>query len=176
MRSMRRLSAVLGLLVLATACADLPTSPTPAAARPDVLSGKSGYTVIQATKAQRAATVSAVVGNRGGTLSLNGHSLMVPVGALAQPTRFTMTTAPGTAIEVELTAQDVRTGVPVLVFPTPLRLTLSYAGAKVSDPGALLLGWVLDGQVMSVQASDVDRAHKTVSAWVYHFTQWAICN
>ncbi len=174
MRSIRRLAAVaVALLALGSAAcerATAPTGPSPAAPRAAVVGGWS----LVSSSSQSSLTVSLVLGSLGGTMSVNGHSLTVPAGALQQPTRFTMTTISGTSIRVALSAQDAATGVPVTVFPTPLRLGLSYASAKVSNPSKLKVAWLVDGSIVAVQPSELDKPHKQVVSSLYHFSDWGI--
>ncbi len=175
MRSIRRLLvAALALVALGTAACDSSTAPTAltmAAPRADRL---GGFTLVKSTSVQTPVTVSALLGSAGGTLSVNGHTLKVPAGALTQPTVITMSTVAGSSIQVSLSATHWRTGAPMTVFLTPLRLSLSYAGAQVNNPAKLKLAWVVNGQVVAVQPSDVDRSRKTVTSSVYHFSQWGI--
>ncbi len=180
MRSIRRLSVLaLGLLALGSAACDragTPTAPAPGAARPGLIGDVGGYTLVAAGTRQGTASVKVVLGAGGGMLSVNGHTLTVPAGALAEPTRFTMTTVSGSSIRVALTAADAKTGAPVTEFPTPLRLSLSYANAQVSNPSKLKVAWIVNGEIVAVQRSDVDRLHRTVSSSLYHFSDWAVCN
>ncbi len=173
MRSIGRLSALTLVLALGSAACDRATAPTsPNLAAPRA-SASGGYTLVPSSM-QDSVTVSIVMGSLGGTMSVNGHSLTVPAGALQQPTRFTMTTISGTAIRVSLSAQDAATGVPVTVFPTPLRLGLSYASAKVSNPSKLKVAWLVDGSIVAVQPSELDKPHKQVVSSLYHFSDWGI--
>ncbi len=174
MRSIRRLTAV-AVAVLAlgfVACdrAATPTSPSTAAPRASV---NGGWTLVRSST-QSAVTVSVVLGGAGGTMSVNGHTLAVPAGALEQPTRITMSTISGSSIRVSLSAEDARTGQPVMAFSTPVRLGLSYASAKVSNPAKLKVGWLMDGSIMAVQASTVDKSHKQVVSSLHHFSDWGL--
>lgn len=174
MGSIRRVwLAAVALLTLSLAACDraaAPTTPSVAAPRAAV---NGGYRLV-ASSVQSSVTVSVVVGSLGGTLSVNGHTLAVPAGALERPTRFTMTTLSGSSIRVSLTAEDARSGVPVTVFPTPLRLGLSYANAKVGNPGKLKVAWLVDGSIAAVQPSEADKAQKQVVSSLHHFSDWGL--
>ncbi len=174
MRSIRRLAslavAVLALGSAACERATTVTGPGPAAPRASVVGGWS----LVSSSSQLSLTVSLVLGSAGGTMSVNGHSLTVPAGALQQPTRITMTTLSGTSVRVSLSAQDAETGEPVTAFPTPLKLGLSYASAKVSNPNKLKVAWLVDGAIVAVQPSELDKSHKQVVSSLYHFSDWGI--
>ncbi len=174
MGSMRRY-AVVGLALVAqglAACerAESPTWPSAAAPRAAV---SGGYRLVSSSS-QISMTVSVVLGSAGGTMTVNGHTLAVPAGALAQPTRFTMSTLSGTSIRVSLSARDARTGAAVTVFPTPLRLGLSYANAKASSPNQLKVAWLVDGSIVAVQPSELDKSHKQVVSTLHHFSDWGL--
>lgn len=176
MRSIGRLSAVaVVLLALAGSACDRPTGPAyaeVAAPRAGVFDG--GYRLVTRRSFQSSVTVMAVLGSGGGTLSVNGNTLQVPAGALAQATTFTMSTVSGMTVGVSLSAKETRTGAAVTAFDTPLRLSLSYANAKVTNPNNLKIAWLVNGQIVAVQASAVDKAHKLVSSSLYHFSDWGV--
>ncbi len=175
MRSSGRLSAVaLVLVVLGWTACDRPTAPAFTEVAAPRAGRFGGYRLVTSRTFQSSVTVTTILGGGGGTLSVNGHTLWVPAGALAQPTAFTMSTTYGTALQVSLSARDPRSGAAVTVFDTPLRLSLSYANARVSDPNTLKIAWLVNGQIVAVQASAVDKSHKLVSSSLYHFSDWGV--
>lgn len=125
---------------------------------------------------------SAVIGVEGGSLSLAGHTLVVPTGAVSQPTLFTMAPLANGLIEVDLGAVRT-TGHGELVdvgeegFPPGrrVRLTLSYAGATgVDDPRRLLVVHRRDDGVLVPLDSRVDEASRTVAVELEHFSRYCI--
>ncbi len=175
MRSIGRLSPLAALLLaLAGSACDRPTAPAYSEVAAPSAGRIGGYRLVTSRSYQSSVTVTAVLGGGGGTLSVNGNTLQVPAGALTQPTSFTMSTVSGTALTVSLSAQDARTGAAVTVFDTPLRLSLSYANARVTDPNALKIAWLVNGQIVAVQVSAVDKSHKVVSSSLYHFSDWGV--
>src|SRR5687768_2125996 len=74
-----------------------------------VVSDNQQYTLVEGTlpAGLPALEVSQLIGVTGGTLSLAGHSIVVPAGAVTQPTLFTMTLGLNGYVEVELEATRV---------------------------------------------------------------------
>ncbi len=74
-------------------------------------------TLSRTTRLQQSVSASALLGPKGGTLSIPslGVSLEVPAGALSSTVRLTMTALPGDAIAYDLAPQG-------LSFAVPLRL------------------------------------------------------
>jgi hypothetical protein len=66
---------------------------------------------------------SGVIGPRGGSLSLEGHRLTVPRGALTEARRFTITKPAGRYLRLEVEAW----GSEHYRFKAPVQITISYA-------------------------------------------------
>lgn len=123
-------------------------------------------------------SLSSIIGTGGGQISLLGHSLQVPAGAVAVPTIFTMTVLTNGYVEVDLTAvvSSLLGSVDVgeKGFNKPVTLTLTYARSPDTlDPSKLLIVYV-DGKKLEPLASTVNRATKTVSAQLSHFSKYAM--
>lgn len=131
----------------------------------------------------QAVSTNALIGVQGGQITLLGHTLTVPAGAVSQPTIFTLTVLPTGYVEVNLTA--TLTSVLGLVlnvgddgFLRPVPVTLSYARAtNVTDPSKLTvvhLGGLLGYKNIQPVPSTVDPASKTVTADLEHFSRYSL--
>jgi hypothetical protein len=120
--------------------------------------------------------IRGLVGPSGGIMDLLDHRLKVPAGVVTNPTLFTMVVPPGRAVQVELTAIGVASGVDMGArgFHDPVRLALSYAGAEGVAPDRLVLGRVeQDGSTTPI-SSTVDLATRTVWADLYEFSRYGL--
>ena len=129
------------------------------------------------------ATIALLLGSDGGILTLLGHILNVPAGAVSEPTLFSMTAIQNGYIEVELTAtpksllrslffwrkvEDVQ-------FNVPVGLSLSYARAtNVTDPSRLKIMRVNPDGRHEILPSVVDTVNKTVTAELDHFSRYCM--
>jgi hypothetical protein len=144
----------------------------------------SGYTLVKAPLLSPSElSISATIGSNGGELTLLGHTLTVPVGAVTRPTLFLITVLPTGYVEVDLTASI--TGllgnlldVGSRGFLKPVPVTLSYASAtNVEDPRWLTIlrvNSLLGYRQYEVMPSTVDRDRKTVTAELDHFSRYVI--
>lgn len=126
-------------------------------------------------------TVSGLIGVDGGSISLAGHQLTVPAGAVDAPTVFTMTLPSSGYVEVDLKAVQVTALGETVVekFAQPVTLTLTYAWASnVTDPSALRILYMTDGTHDGghelVADQSVDETGKTVSARLDHFSAYCM--
>jgi hypothetical protein len=131
-------------------------------------------------KAVGSTTVAAMIGSDGGSIELAGHTLTVPAGAVAHPTRFSLKLVENGFVEVDLrAAQASAAGQEVNVgkrgFATPVTLQLSYELAeRVDDPAALFIAWVKpDGSLQPLRSS-YDPATRTVTASLDHFSSYGL--
>jgi hypothetical protein len=123
-----------------------------------------------------AQVIRGLVGPTGGTMDLLGHRLEVSAGGVANPTLFTMVVPPGRAVQVELTAIGVASGVDLGArgFHDPVRLGLSYEGAEGVAPDRLVLGRIeQDGSTTPIP-STVDLEARTVWADLQQFSRYAL--
>lgn len=123
-------------------------------------------------------STSSIIGVSGGQISLLGHTLQVPAGAVTVPTIFTMTVLTNGYIEVELTAMVSSLLGTVSVgekgFKKPVTLTLTYARSPDKlDPSKLLIVYV-NGSKLEPLPSSVNTVTKTVSAQLSHFSKYAM--
>lgn len=122
--------------------------------------------------------ISGVVGPLGGTLEVLGHQIVVPAGAVSQPTLFVMIALPTSQIQVELYALDLRTWQDVgdSGFDIPVQLSLSYDGARVDDPESLVIVHVRRDGKRTPLPSVVDTENRRVTASLDHFSRYALCS
>ena len=144
-----------------------------------------GYTLIEERLGVTLGDLSAsqVIGLDGGTVQLLGHQIHVPVGAVSQPTLFTIRIVTNGFVEVDLTALGGVGGVidvGAAGFAVPVKLTLTYARSpNVTDPTRLLilrkLGPGYQG-TYEVMPSRVDTTSKTVEADLDHFSDYVMAS
>jgi hypothetical protein len=128
-------------------------------------------------------SISGLIGVQGGQITLLGHTLTVPAGAVDQPTLFALTVLPTGYIEVDLEA-SLRSLLGGLLdvggdgFLKPVPVTLSYAaGTNVSDPRRLVIlrvNSLLGYSKYEVMPSRVNLTGKTVSTELDHFSRYVI--
>lgn len=180
----------LGLLLSACQDADRVTAPTaePPAQQAAVVQGPDGeaYTLLgSGPLLGLPLQVTDLISLKGGTLTLLGHTLIVPPGAVNSPTLFTMLIGLNGYVEVHLEALS-----PSLLggllniggrgFRKPVRVTLSYANASnVGDPNDLVIvhlpGW-WGYSTAEPLPSTVDPVRKTVTAELDHFSRYALAS
>jgi hypothetical protein len=122
-------------------------------------------------------TITAVIGARGGTLRNGGHRLVVPLNAVTEETEFTFAVVGGDYVIVDLTAKHTSDGAHVRTFERPLTLLLSYDNTNVKEPRGLHITHLVDGTTVGrrePQPSSVNPGRKTVSAWIQHFSKYAM--
>ena len=71
-----------------------------------------------------------VIDTRGGDIRVGGHTLFVPNGAVAEPTRFRMEVVAGPFVQVSLSAERVADGEAVRTFPNELRLRIKLESKR----------------------------------------------
>lgn len=142
----------------------------------------SEYTLIEerAPRLLETLEVSGVIGIFGGKLSLAGHALTVPYGAVTLPTVFTLRLLPTGYIEVELEAvltsllgRTINVGEEG--FRKPVPVTLTYVRAtNVTDPSRLRIMRVKADGNHEILPSTVDTQDKTVTAELDHFSRYCM--
>lgn len=122
----------------------------------------------------------ALIGPVGGTLAVDNHEVVVPAGAVSNPTEFSMVVLDGRVIEVDLTATDPETGDDVggKGFKRPVQLSLSYADARVKkrDIDDLVIVRLHEDGTREVLPSTVNRETQQVTAELDHFSRYALCS
>jgi hypothetical protein len=124
-------------------------------------------------------TASAVIGSEGGSVSLLGHSIVVPAGAVAEPKLFSITSVPGGYVEVDLKAGEDGVWAEDSgdeAFQVPVTLTLTYErSTNVSDPSQLVVLRLngVDGDAEALP-TQVDTGTQQITAHLDHFSRYAI--
>jgi len=186
------LALVFGLFLTACDGADRVAAPTeePQVEQAAVVTGPNGetYTLIRSKPLlgllPLQLQVSDLISLNGGSISLLGHTLTVPSGAVTSPTLFTMLLGLNGYVEVHLEALT-----PTLFgllniggngFRRPVRVTISYANAVgVTDPSKLVIVHLpgLWGYNRAEPVpTTVDPVRKTVTAELDHFSRYALAS
>ena len=179
-----RVGPLMLALVLAGACGDGPTAPTPPSAlqlgaSPDSsaqLFGLFGprplYCPNSATQ-----TTTAVVDGLGGLLSVAGATVSVPAGALLGPTTITLTVPASNYMEIDVSVE----GTEHFVFESPITVTVSYARCSLGLLSRLLPldAWHWDPETRDFleQMPSVDnKLARTVTFTTPHLSGYIIAN
>ncbi|HEY8521588.1 MAG TPA: hypothetical protein VIN61_16065 [Gammaproteobacteria bacterium] len=185
------LALALGLFLTACDSAERVAAPTtePQVQQAAVVTGPNGetYTLVRSRQLlgllPLQLQITDLISLKGGSITLLGHTLTVPAGAVTSPTLFTMLLGLNGYVEVHLEALS-----PSLLggllnigghgFRQPVRVTLSYANAAdVVDPSRLVIVhlpglWGYDRA--EPVPTTVDPVRKTVTAELDHFSRYAL--
>jgi hypothetical protein len=114
-------------------------------------------------------TVTAVIDEKGGSLSIGGTTLDVPAGAVDGPTTFTVNKPNGELAFDFSATRNTPNDIGSAGFPVPLKLTIDYSDIpNAMDAPAVI--WIKpDGRAEALQTK-VDSANKTMTAEVTHFS------
>ena len=121
-------------------------------------------------------SVRATIRPEGGTISLGGHSIYFPPGAVPEPVEVKLTVPASRHVEVDIQVN----GQEHYRLARPVLATLSYArcGATALH-GRPLTVWHIDGQtrrpIESMPSLD-DRASRSVTFVTNHFSGYALAN
>lgn len=127
MTHLRRIAAVVGaasLSVLLTRCADpnAITGAERAPAAPALETVSQAPTPVSCPNTT-VKSASRIIGPRGGWVFVAGNGMFVPPGAVAEPTRFTLTLPVSQYFAVDISAENAEH----YVFQRPVVVTLDYA-------------------------------------------------
>jgi hypothetical protein len=143
----------------------------------DLVTG-SASDVARTSSAQQGNKTYGLISSSGGTLAIGGHSLVVPAGAVDQPTWFTLQIVEANAVHVRLKAWRASDGAPVTQFPNvPVRLKLDASRLDMLDPSGLVIVYLRDGTYWGARekvVSAVDTSTWTVTGYLTHFSQYAL--
>jgi hypothetical protein len=130
--------------------------------------GDQGYKMVQETD-PTVGTVTAVIDENGGSLSIGGTTLAIPAGAVSGATTFTVNKPNGELAYDFSATQQTPNDVGSAGFAVPLTLTISYAG--VGDRmAAPVIVYINDrGRVVPL-ATKVNTAGRTMTAEIRHFS------
>jgi hypothetical protein len=172
---------VLSALLLTSCDPGAPGAALDSPTAPSLTESLGDYTLVQAAPLSSLLQTVQLIGPGGGSLSLAGHALTVPAGAVSAPTLFSMAQLPNGLIEVELSAVrgtllgiiDIGSG--GFLGGETVGVTLSYdAATNVSDPSRLVVLRMLgDDQVEEIPTA-VDQGDETVQVELEHFSRYAM--
>ena len=158
-------------LVFSSGCGDrMPTAPQSPAPSADLIGSLLGATGLLKCSNLPYASTTQTVGGGGGTLAVGPHTLVIPPGALAQPTTITMTLPTGLGVNaVQFQPAGLR-------FQKPAALTMSYANCSLL--GKLLpkqIAYTTDNlQILYYLLSLDNLLSKNVTGQVNHFSTYVV--
>ena len=128
------------------------------------------------------ATVTRLLGVNGGTLTNLGHRMVVPAGAVAQPTTFGLGVLLNGTTRVDLSAYapggSGRIDVGAAGFDRPVRLDMTYSRASnVKDERKVVilrLNPAGMGALHQALPTTVDRTNDRATVWLEHFSGYAM--
>jgi hypothetical protein len=197
MRTLRKLAFLPVLLLAVTACekeADPVAAVAPSAEIDPLLGGLLGGSppagwvlandpILSVGGILNAVSTGQLIGFGGGSISVLGHTLVVPAGAVTQPTLFTMIVLPTGKVEVDLLA-TVGTLFGVLDvggkgFAKPIPVTLTYSrstnvGSHGSELKVLRINSLLGYGNYEVMPTTVDTSTKKASTALDHFSRYTL--
>ena len=198
MRMLRKLAFVPVLLLAVTACekeADPIAAVAPSAEIDPLLGGllggssqPSGWVIandpiLSLGGVANAVSTGQLIGFGGGSISVLGHTLIVPPGAVTKPTLFTMVVLPTGKVEVDLLA-TVNTLLGVLDvgstgFAKPIPVTLTFSrSTNVGTHGAqikvLRIKSLLGYGNYEVMPTTVDTTNKKATTALDHFSRYTL--
>lgn len=169
-----RLSGLLAILAMALlgSCTDAHrASPLGPAAAPAASTSADAPLLACPNTSVRSA--SAVIGPLGGSVSVAGHKLAVPAGAVPVPTSFSITVPASQLLEVQIRAGEAEH----YQFLLPVSLTLSYArcGPETVEGKRLQIVYIdaFDSVLQLLGGSD-DRVSRAVTTWTDHLSDYAM--
>jgi hypothetical protein len=109
-------------------------------------------------------TSSRRIGARGGQVTLGGHSIDIPAGALASDVEISMSVRPGPFMELEFAPHGLK-------FRKPVEITFNYAGCTVPANAPLDVVFVENGwRILENMPSSDKRSTKRMSTLTDHFS------
>jgi hypothetical protein len=117
-------------------------------------------------------SVSKTIGPAGGVVQIGPHSLTVPAGALYKPVTITATARSGKYVKIDFEPHGLR-------FKTraTLRLSYSHCGSRPLLPKVVYVDGVGDLlSVLELVPALNDRSNDRVTAWLRHFSGYAIAD
>ena len=170
-------TAAAATLVLA-ACSDAPTRPTASvtlAESPASFARQAdGTSALLSCGVATPVTQSAVIGPKGGSIVTSGATLVIPGGAVTEPTTFTVSVPATPYVEVDVRAE----GHDHFEFKHPVFITLSYARCDDASIGtkALKAVWIdtQSREVLDVMNAVDVRKDKEIKLLTDHLSGYAV--
>jgi hypothetical protein len=170
----------IALLVVAGSCRDAPTAPqAPSSATPPSeflgLPGLFGQPKLLYCPSDQPQKTSALLGINGGTLSIGGTSVTLPIGALLQDqTSVELSIPAGRYMEVDLTVN----GGQHITFPQPVVVTIDYSRCnRLATLLARLSVWNIDTDTKALlqNMGGIDnKLAQSITFTTLHFSGFAI--
>jgi len=170
---LRRITS-LAIIVALSACSDPATSPTPTPASPPALLLEKTSTLVECPS-DVSLSASASIGSLGGSVSVGGHSIIVPPDALPLGLSVvTLIVPPSRFVEIEARVN----GLPHFQFAVPVTVVVDYSRCTRSniDQGPLRV-WHIDpltNAFMQDMGGVDDKTTRTVTFTTDHFSGYAI--
>jgi hypothetical protein len=148
---------------------------TPTSSAPDAPSLDRGRapTLLQCERSNAVST-RGIIGPKGGSISLDGHRLVVPPGAVHRHVRFTMSVPASREVIVDVSAD----GRSHFTFARPAILTISYArcSGQPLEPAKLRVWFVHEQSHRFLQemSADADENAHTLSFAIRHLSTYAV--
>lgn len=140
-----RSAFVVFVALTVSGCADSPRR-TDKIVGPPSLDVSASRTLLQCPTSQSASAVG-LLGPLGGVVSLGGHSVVVPFGAVSLPTLITLRAPASSYVEVDVTANDLLS----FLFRRPVSITIDYSRCLAeATAGAPLAVWHIDPQTKAL--------------------------
>ncbi len=119
-------------------------------------------------------SVKATIGPEGGALALEGTRVLIPAGAVREPTLFDLTIPSGRHMRVDIVAR----GSDHFVFAGPVTLTISYARCR-RPPNMVRSArvWYLHGtsqELLADLGGRDDPLASTVETTIWHLSTYAV--
>jgi hypothetical protein len=115
-----------------------------------------------------------IIGPRGGTLALDGHSLVVPPGAVRRHVQFTLSARPAKEVMIDISAD----GRSHFAFTRPVVITISYARCSGQPlQSSNLRAWYVDGsngRLLREMRGQADEKAHTITFPVRHLSTYAV--
>jgi len=126
MKAVRLLAVLLAACLVATSCREQPAAPTAPAPQADLIGSLLRPVGLLKCSALPAASDTETIGASGGMLTAGPHTLVIPAGALQQPTKITMSirTDRGDVNAVHFEPEGLQ-------FERSAVLTMSYANCDL---------------------------------------------
>jgi hypothetical protein len=135
MSGVRALSQIRRVLLVAAACAlaacgeRQPTAPTETPAASSLLGLPTAGPTLVSCPTTITQSTSDTFGPLGGTLSLDGSSVFLPLGALLEPTKIELTIPASKYMEIGVRANDAEH----FLFEQPILITIDYSRCDRTD-------------------------------------------
>lgn len=155
--------------------------------------GEEDGTLATEESSSGATRAAAWIGSGGGSLTLDGHTIVVPEGAVGGPLCFTMELGTGDYVDVDLHAWEMEDSDGCKVegdgeeeeswdgtlwtgtFAEPVVLSLTYSRVtNADDPSDLVVAWQKSATDVDLLPSSVDSEQEVVSAELDHFSMYAL--